>query len=156
MPNPLNLKDIFLNPESTASLLADELFEIIGPFLSSKAKYEISKIRSMIYENQDFNINKESLPSKETLRFIKFYLEFNHICERFHRVHLHSERGITDELNQKFDELLKSVNPLEIEKALSEIQIDFVFTAHPTEIFEHKVLKKYISIHKNLARTYLS
>jgi phosphoenolpyruvate carboxylase len=92
----------------------------------------------------------DSQNDETIVRFIKFYLEFNHIAERFHRVYLAKERHVVPKLVAEFESLRPHINDQDFEKFLSEIEIDLVFTAHPTEIFERKILKKYIQLHKSL------
>ncbi len=157
IPNQL----VFKSSRHTALFLLIELYKIIEDKITNKdlkdkaedqVLIEFNEILSNLL-NQDSSQNKKfdyTSHSPQVIKFIKFYLEFNHISERFHRIYMSKEKHLVPKLMTEFEALRPNINPNEFKEFLNEVEIDLVFTAHPTEIFERKILKKYIQLHKNL------
>ena len=143
---------VFNSSRHTALFLLTELYTTIQNRLEPNDAEQIKAIlENLLSTNSErCNIFDKNHDNEAVVRFIKFYLEFNHISERFHRVYLAKEKHVVPKLIAEFEALRPNINDQEFEKFLSEIEIDLVFTAHPTEIFERKILKKYIQVHKNL------
>jgi phosphoenolpyruvate carboxylase len=148
IPNQL----VFNSSRHTALFLLLELYHTIQIRLSSEAELEIQNIISNLLNSDPtkLKIISENPKDHSAVRFIKFYLEFNHIAERFHRIYLNKEKHVVPKLISEFQALRPNISDSAFESFLNEIEIDLVFTAHPTEIYERKVLKKYIEINKNL------
>ncbi len=145
-------QNVFESSRHTALFLLSELYSTIESRLEPEISVEISNILSDLLnsESRPYNIESKNNEDHSAIRFIKFYLEFNHIAERFHRIYLAKEKHVVPKLMSDFDKLRPGISNEKFESFLNHIEIDLVFTAHPTEIFERKILKKYIQIHKNL------
>lgn len=132
--------------------LLTELFVSVKPRLNESSVREVESIISNLLSADPNHLKKisEGHENEALVRFIKFYLEFNHISERFHRVYLTKEKHLIPKLIAEFETLRPTIKDADFESFLNDIEIDLVFTAHPTEIFERKILKKYIQIHRSL------
>ncbi len=154
MSNHKPTLEIFSSSRHTALFLLTELFNAIKIRLNNDSYEQILAIlESLSIASSNFSYLKilnESPDDEAVVRFIKFYLEFNHIAERFHRVYLMKEKHVIPKLLTEFEGIRKNISDEDFQKYLNNIEIDLVFTAHPTEIYERKILKKYIQIHKKL------
>lgn len=143
---------VFNSSRHTALYLLTELYGVIKDRLNETTNDEVRLILSNLLHADPGSVKTIENNSEDpaVVRFIKFYLEFNHIAERFHRVYLAKEKHLVPKLITDFKNIRGRIEDKDFEKFLSDVQIDLVFTAHPTEIYERKILKKYIQIHKNL------
>lgn len=158
---------VFKSSRHTALFLLIELYHVIQNKIKKDETHEglgshISKELELILSDL-INQNPEHIKSldyksnsPEVIRFIKFYLEFNHIAERFHRISLSKEKHVVPKLMSEFEELRPGIDIPTFVEFMDCLEIDLVFTAHPTEIFERKILKKYIQLHKNLKKLLIS
>lgn len=149
----------FQNSKQTALFLIEELYGCIESRLGDQAKANIKNLLGFLTEGKneysipDLTVTSNLPLATETLKFIKFYLEFNHIADRFHRIHLTREQHLVPSLLSEFKNNIKNITPEVFKEECEKLNIDLVFTAHPTEIYERKILKKYGALLKNLEWT---
>lgn len=153
--SPENLSFVFESAKKTSLFLLNELFFVIEHRLDQDSRDNLHCLLQFLSSEQsDYNLPQlkvtDAKMAVETTKFLKFYLEFNHISERFHRIMETREQHLVPNLLNEFKKNVKNISPDEFKKYCDEFQIDLVLTAHPTEIYERKVLKKYIHLMENL------
>lgn len=163
MSSVISNSSVFKSSRLTALFLLFELYHVIENKIKTEEKnipenektsHELKQILEDLLKHDSSQTNQLKFRSEspKVIKFVKFYLEFNHICERFHRVSLSKEKHLVPKLMTEFEAIKDKINPEDFKKFLEDLEIDLVFTAHPTEIFERKILKKYIQLHKNLKK----
>lgn len=153
MKNLIPQQLVFKSSRHTALYLITELYKTIEFRLEDYVKNEIETILTKLLSTESSEIKfSDHQENSDVVKFIKFYLEFNHIADRFHRIYLAKENHLIPKLVNDLKESKKNFSDKEFTDALDDIEMDLVLTAHPTEIFERKILKKYMQIHKNLKK----
>ncbi len=84
------------------------------------------------------------------------FLNLANIAEQYHGIRRHKELESMGEL-ESIDALLSrlvgsGINPVEIQQLSNELNVEFVLTAHPTEVTRRTLIMKYESIADCLAR----
>ncbi len=104
----------------------------------------------------------QSLPTKDMLpvtRAFSQFLNLTNIAEQFHSISRHCEEHVytPDELDNLFSRLKQSdVDITKTQKAIADLKIDLVLTAHPTEIARRTTIHKLVEINTCLSDLELS
>jgi phosphoenolpyruvate carboxylase len=131
----------------------------------------IEQIRSLsksVRQNNDFEAEANlhalirSLSDEETLllaRAFGQFLNLANIAENYHTIRSHrntTENALSEQLNE-FEELLPSLLEKGIDKqtiigTLTNMEIELVLTAHPTEVKRRTLIQKYGGVSDELAK----
>ncbi len=104
----------------------------------------------------------QSLPTKDMLpvtRAFSQFLNLTNIAEQYHSISRHCEEHVCtpDELDHLFARLKQSdVALTKTQKAIADLKIDLVLTAHPTEIARRTTIHKLVEINTCLSDLELS
>lgn len=152
--------DGFASAQSTSLLLLHELYEAIKGRLDLNTQQNLGALVAFLTGGGQTSYSPPALKdadsifqATQTVKFLKFYLEFNHLSKRFHRIRETFEEHLVPDLMQEFKSIVQNIKSDEFLKFFDQFQIDLVLTAHPTEIYERKILKKYIQLMNNLKKT---
>ena len=151
--------DHFSSAQGTSLLLLHELYEAIEGRLDEATKSNLGSLVGFLtgsqknYTPPSINGAASVYQATQTVKFLKFYLEFNHLSKRFHRIRETVEAHLVPDLMEEFKKSAQNINAEEFIKYCDQFQIDLVLTAHPTEIYERKILKKYIKLMSNLQQS---
>lgn len=149
-------QDPFSSAQGTTLLLLRELFDSIHEHLDESSQNSIRALVEFLTGTEKSYtppslIDKSSVvTATQVVKFLKFYLEFNHLSKRFHRLRETFEQHLVPDLMEEFKSIVQNINSEDFIRFCDQFQIDLVFTAHPTEIYERKILKKYIQLMNNL------
>lgn len=148
-------------------MLGDSLGQTIKNHLGPSLLEKIEKIRKLAIENQNRKNQNNSklldqlqeLDDDEILsvaRAFSQFLNLANIAEEHHRIRQSSEMCTLDP-NESFDALLVKLRHDNIPEdiianTLSEMNVELVLTAHPTEVNRRTLIQKYNSINDCLNR----
>lgn len=104
----------------------------------------------------------QNLPDAQMLpvaRAFSQFLNLTNIAEQYHSISRHCEEFICtpDAVDDLFSRLnANNISPSEIEKAVHDLKIDLVLTAHPTEIARRTTIHKLVEINTCLSNLELT
>ncbi len=149
---------------SNVSLLGQLLDKTIGDHLGDEFLKKIESIRQLSKSSQAGNENDgetlinvlTNLSDDELLpvtRAFTHFLNLANIAEQFHGISRHCDRSIcSPDPMTELIEKLKNADLTEeaIQKAVTELQMDMVLTAHPTEVTRRTLIHKHAAINECL------
>ncbi len=149
---------------SNVSLLGQLLDKTIGDHLGDEFLKKIESIRQLSKSSQAGNENAgetlinvlTNLSDDELLpvtRAFTHFLNLANIAEQFHGISRHCDRSIcSPDPMTELIEKLKNADLTEeaIQKAVTELQMDMVLTAHPTEVTRRTLIHKHAAINECL------
>ncbi len=149
---------------SNVSLLGQLLDKTIGDHLGDEFLKKIESIRQLSKSSQAGNENDgetlinvlTNLSDDELLpvtRAFTHFLNLANIAEQFHGISRHCDRSICspDPMTELIEKLKNADLTNEaIQKAVTELQMDMVLTAHPTEVTRRTLIHKHAAINECL------
>ncbi|TCS42077.1 phosphoenolpyruvate carboxylase [Reinekea marinisedimentorum] len=142
-------------------LLGDTLLESHGPELFRKVE-EIRKLGKEAYDDRDSDVKPlqavlASLEDKDILPIARSFNQFLNLANIAEQNYFSSaEASQRDVLEEAIDELTEELGKEKVGEALSQLNIELVLTAHPTEVSRRTLIRKYEKISNaltNLGRT---
>ncbi|TEW54228.1 phosphoenolpyruvate carboxylase [Psychromonas sp. RZ22] len=155
----------YANLRGNVSLLGQLLGKSISDHLGESFLEKIETIRQLSKSSRAGNSEDgerlieilSNLSDNELLpvaRAFTHFLNLANIAEQFHGISRHCDSGVcTPEPMAQLIAKLKNANVSEDEmkKAISELKMDMVLTAHPTEITRRTLIHKHTAINKCLS-----
>ncbi len=168
-------EDLKTDPHQALRDDVRRLGQLLGETLKSQAGEEVfsavERIRALAKSSragkeEDFELLVEALEAmsvEEALpvaRAFSHFLTFANIAEQHHRIRrrrhyqrqpqAESQRGSCDEV---FGRLVASgVAPVDLHRAVTALEVELVFTAHPTEVVRRTLRQKFSRIAEGLGR----
>ncbi len=150
------------NVSMLGHLLGNTIKDAHGDELLAKVE-EIRKLSKSASAGNDDDHAKlidvlQSLPNDQLLpvaRAFSQFLNLTNIAEQYHSVSRHCEETVCspDALDGLFQRLKGSdISPADTEKAIDDLKIELVLTAHPTEIARRTTIHKLVQINKCLSK----
>lgn len=153
------------NLSSNVSLLGQLLGKSINEHLGESFLEKIENIRQLSKSSRAGNNGDgerlievlSNLSDHELLpvaRAFTHFLNLANIAEQFHGISRHCENGVCepDPMDQLIAKLKNAnVSEEEMQKAVAELKMDMVLTAHPTEVTRRTLIHKYAAINKCLS-----
>ena len=155
----------YANLRGNVSLLGQLLGKSIGEHLGESFLDKIEDIRQLSKSSRSGNSQDgerliemlSNLSDNELLpvaRAFTHFLNLANIAEQFHGISRHCDSGVCtpDPMNQLIAKLKNSdLSEEEMQKAISELKMDMVLTAHPTEITRRTLIHKHTAINDCLS-----
>lgn len=155
------MNDLHAALRDDVRMLGDSLGKTIARHLGQDFLDKVERIRKLAkagrsgeeQERAQLHIELNSLTEAEVLpvaRAFSHFLNFANIAEEHHRVRRHQEICHLEE-TESYVHLLKTLRQQGLSEAkicqtLSEMSIDLVLTAHPTEVNRRTLIRKYDAI----------
>ena len=127
------MDQINLNADSLGRFLCDELFRVTKECESFFKNF--NEIEDLLKSSKTFS-DKEEL---KVARLFTLSLELFNCADRFCKSYVGEEHKTLDGFSKMF--LSSHFSKKEFDQFVKEFSLDFVFTAHPTEVFPIAVLK---------------
>ena len=155
----------YANLRGNVSLLGQLLGKSIGEHLGESFLDKIEDIRQLSKSSRSGNSQDgerliemlSNLSDNELLpvaRAFTHFLNLANIAEQFHGISRHCDSGVCtpDPMNQLIAKLKNSnISEEEMQKAIAELKMDMVLTAHPTEITRRTLIHKHSAINDCLS-----
>ena len=155
----------YANLRGNVSLLGQLLGKSIGEHLGESFLDKIEDIRQLSKSSRSGNSQDgerliemlSNLSDNELLpvaRAFTHFLNLANIAEQFHGISRHCDSGVCtpDPMNQLIAKLKNSnISEEEMQKAIAELKMDMVLTAHPTEITRRTLIHKHTAINDCLS-----
>ena len=155
----------YANLRSNVSLLGQLLGKSIGEHLGEEFLDKIESIRQLSKSSRAGNeddgetlINVLTNLSDDELvpvaRAFTHFLNLANIAEQFHGISRHCDSGVCspDPMAQLIEKLKAADLTQEaIQQTVSELQMDMVLTAHPTEVTRRTLIHKHTAINECLS-----
>ncbi|MFT6904722.1 MAG: phosphoenolpyruvate carboxylase [Oleiphilaceae bacterium] len=155
----------YANLRSNVSLLGQLLGKSIGEHLGDEFLDKIENIRQLSKASRAGNQDDgktlvdvlANLSDHELLPVVRAFTHFlnlANIAEQFHGISRHCDSGVCapDPMTELIAKLKNAQVPQEaMQKAVDELQMDMVLTAHPTEITRRTLIHKHTAINECLS-----